>query len=61
MLSSGIQSSEIVYFSHRLTSIGKYPGKCVSVMNKIAEYVENTERFKKKKKIYHGLKSILYK
>lgn len=41
------------------TSIGKYPDRCVWIMEKIAEYVETTERYRRRKKVIRGLQCIL--
>ncbi len=41
------------------TSIGKYPVECIEMMRNIANYVESTERYKKKKDRVNGLSSIL--
>jgi pyruvate kinase len=37
------------------TSVGKYPVECVKMMKRIAEYVEQTERYKNKKTIVNSL------
>jgi pyruvate kinase len=40
------------------TSIGKYPVQCVKTMKMIAEYVENTNRYKNHKKTVHKLTAV---
>lgn len=49
--------SDVIMLSGE-TSIGKFPGECVAMVRKIAEYVEGTERFKKVKKGLNTLKSL---
>ncbi len=41
------------------TSIGKYPVECVDMMRKIAETVEQTERYRQFKRKFHTLKSLV--
>jgi pyruvate kinase len=42
------------------TSIGRYPVECVRMMAKIANYVENTDRYKIRKTKINSLSSIKY-
>lgn len=41
------------------TSVGKFPAECILVMNRIADHVEKTARYKEKKKNSNGLSSLL--
>jgi len=48
--------SDVVMLSGE-TSIGRFPVKCVEMMRRIANYIENTERYQTANKPHHSLRS----